>query len=57
MTPISFPDDDIYEDEVVVSFQPDVFDEFNVQMQIQSLSITDNNFSQSSSEYYQSLFK
>jgi len=30
MTPISFPDDDIYEDGVVVSIQPDVFDEFNV---------------------------
>jgi len=29
------PDDDIYEDGVVVSIQPDVFDEFNVQMQIQ----------------------
>jgi len=41
MTPISFPDDDIYEDGVVVSIQPDVYDEFNVQIHIQSLSITD----------------
>jgi len=38
MTPISFPDDDIYEDGVVVSIQPDVYDEFSVQIQIQSLS-------------------
>jgi len=43
MTPISFPDDDIYEDGVVVSIQPDVYDEFSVQIQIQSLSITDDN--------------
>jgi len=41
MTPISFPDDDIYEDGVVVSVQPDVYDEFSVQVQIQSLSITE----------------
>jgi len=40
MTPISFPDDDIYEDGVVASIQPDVYDEFSVQIQIQSLSIT-----------------
>jgi len=40
MTPISYPDDDIYEDGVVVSIPPDVYDEFNVQIQIQSLSIT-----------------
>jgi len=37
MTPISFPDDDIYEDGVVVSIQPDVYDKFSIQ--IQSLSI------------------
>jgi len=47
---ISFPDDDIYEDGVVVSIQPNVYDVFSVQVQIQSLSITDDNFSQSSSE-------
>jgi len=41
MTPIAFPDDDIYEDGVVVSIQPDVYDEFSVQVQIQSLSITE----------------
>jgi len=41
MTPISFPDDDIYEDGVVVSIQPDEYDEFSVQVQIQSLSITE----------------
>jgi len=41
MTPISFPDDDIYEDGVVVSVQPDVYNEFSVQVQIQSLSITE----------------
>jgi len=40
MTPISFPDDDIYENGVVVSIQPDMYDEFSVQVQIQSLSIT-----------------
>jgi len=40
MTLISFPDDDICEDGVVVSIQPDVDDEFSVQIQIQSLSIT-----------------
>jgi len=45
MTPISFPDDDIYEDGVVVSIQPNVHDEFSVQIQIQSLSITDDNLS------------
>jgi len=39
MTPISFPDDDIYEDGVVVSIQPDIYDEFSDQIQIQSLSI------------------
>jgi len=50
MTPISFPNDDIYEDGVVVSIQPNVYDEFSIQIQIQSLSITDDNFSQSSSE-------
>jgi len=50
MTPISFPNDDIYEDGVVASIQPNVYDEFSVQIQIQSLSITDDNFSQSSSE-------
>jgi len=44
------PDDDIYEDGVMASIQPDVYDEFSVQIQIQSLSITDDNFSQSSSE-------
>jgi len=32
MTPISFLDDDIYENGVVVSIQPDVYNEFNVQM-------------------------
>jgi len=41
MTPTSFTDDDIYEDGVVVSIQPDVYDEFSVQFQIQSLSITE----------------
>jgi len=41
MTPISFPDDDIYENGVVASIQPDVYDEFSVQVQIQSLSITE----------------
>jgi len=41
MTPISFPDDDIYEDGVVVSIQPDMYDEFSVQIQIQLLSITE----------------
>jgi len=41
MTPISFPDDDIYEDGVVVSIQPDIYDEFSDQIQIQSLSITE----------------
>jgi len=41
MTPISFPDDDIYEDGVVVSIQPDIYDEFGDQIQIQSLSITE----------------
>jgi len=40
MTPISVPDDDIYEDGVVVSIQPDIYDEFSDQIQIQSLSIT-----------------
>jgi len=50
MTPISFPDDDIYEGGVVASIQPNVYDEFSVQIQIRSLSITDDNFSQSSSE-------
>jgi len=40
LTPISFSDDDIYEDGVVVSIQPDVDDELGVQIQIQSLSIT-----------------
>jgi len=40
LTPISSPDDDIYEDGVVVSIQPDVDDEFSVQIQIQSLLIT-----------------
>jgi len=43
MTPISFPDDDIYEDGVVVSIQPDVDDRFSVQTQVQSLSIVVNN--------------
>jgi len=41
MTPISYPDDDLYEDGVVVSIQPNVYDEFSVQIQIQSLSITE----------------
>jgi len=41
MTPISFPYDDIYEDGVVVSIQPNVYDEFSVQIQIQSLSISE----------------
>jgi len=41
MTPISFPDDDIYEDGVVVSIRPDIYDEFSEQIQIQSLSITE----------------
>jgi len=41
MTPISFPDDDIYEDGVVVSIQPDIYDKFSDQIQIQSLSITE----------------
>jgi len=41
MTPISFPDDDIYEGKVVVSIQPDVYDYFSVQIQIQSLSISE----------------
>jgi len=41
MTPISFPDDDIYENGVVVSIQPDMYDEFSVHIQIQSVSITD----------------
>jgi len=41
MTPISFPDHDIYEDGVVVSIQPNVYDEFSVEVQIQSLSITE----------------
>jgi len=41
MTPISFPDDDIYENGVVVSIQPDMYDEFSVHIQIQSLSITE----------------
>ena len=41
MTPISLPDDDIYENEVVVSIQPDINDELSVQIQIQSLSITE----------------
>jgi len=41
MTPISFPDDDVYKDGVVVSIQPDVYDEFIVQIQIHSLSITE----------------
>jgi len=41
MTPISFPDDDIYENGVVVSIQPDIYDEFSDQIQIQSLWITD----------------
>jgi len=31
MTPISFPDDDIYENGVVVSMQPDIYDEFSDQ--------------------------
>jgi len=35
------PDDDIYEDGVVVSIQPDICDEFSDQIQIQSLSITE----------------
>jgi len=35
MTPISFPDDDICEDGVVVSVQPDLDNEFSVQIQIQ----------------------
>jgi len=30
MTPISFPDDDIYENGIVVSIQPDMYDEFSV---------------------------
>jgi len=41
MTPISFPDNDIYENGVVVSIQPDIYDEFSDQIQIQSLSITE----------------
>jgi len=43
MTPIglSFPDDDIYEDVVVELIQRHVYDEFSVQVQIQSLSITE----------------
>jgi len=41
MTPISFPDDDTYEGGVVVSLQPDVYDEFSVQIHTQALSITD----------------
>jgi len=41
MTPISFPDDDIYENGIVVSIQPDMYDEFSVEIQIQSLSITE----------------
>jgi len=40
MTPISFPDHDMYENEVVVSIQPDMYDEFSVQIQIQSWAIT-----------------
>jgi len=40
MTPISFPDDDTYEDGVVISIPPDVYDEFSVQIQVQSLSVT-----------------
>jgi len=50
MTLISFPDGDTYEDRVVVSIQPNVYDEFSVQIQIQSLSITDDNYSQSFSQ-------
>jgi len=30
MTPISFPDDDIYENGIVVSIQPHMYDEFSV---------------------------
>jgi len=41
MTPISFPDDDIHENGVVVSIQPDIYDEFSDQIQIQSLSKTE----------------
>jgi len=41
MTPISFPDDDIYEDGVVESVQPDIYDELSDQILIQSLSITE----------------
>jgi len=41
MTPIAFPDDDIYENGVVVSIQLDIYDEFSDQIQIQSLSITE----------------
>jgi len=41
MTPISFPDDDIYESGVVVSIQPDTYDKFNDQIHTQSLSITE----------------
>jgi len=41
MTPISVPDDDIYENGVVVSIRPDIYDEFSDQIQIQSLSITE----------------
>ena len=41
MTPVSFPDDDIYENGIMVSIQPDMYDEFSVQIQIQSLSITE----------------
>jgi len=40
MTPVSFSNDDIYEDGVVVSIQPDVDDEYSVQTQVQSLSMT-----------------
>ena len=35
------PDYDIYENGVVVSIQSDMNDEFNVQIQIHSLSITE----------------
>jgi len=41
MTPISFLDDDIYENGVEVSIQPDMYDEFSVHIQIQSFSITE----------------
>jgi len=41
MTPISFSDDDIYENGVVVLIEPNIYDEFSDQIQTQSLSITE----------------